>query len=94
MHYWLIPVISVLLLSCTPDGYILTEQIEMVPSKTVSGLDPNTPANPEQIVKSPQGYVLNGPKDRFGGFIGDCSSDENFPYYWECQAESAGDNFH
>ena len=26
----------------------------------------------------------------FGGFEGDCSSDENFPYYWECMSENAG----
>jgi hypothetical protein len=26
----------------------------------------------------------------FGGFIGTCSSDQNFPYYWECMSENSG----
>ena len=55
--------------------------------------DKEIAGNSKKLVKSPNGYVINGPKARFGGFVGDCSSDENFPYYWECQAESAGDNF-
>ena len=41
--------------------------------------------------KSPHGYVVGGNPGRFGGFIGDCTSDENFPHYWECQAENAGE---
>jgi hypothetical protein len=49
--------------------------------------DKEIAGNSTKLVKSPNGYVINGPKARFGGFIGNCSSDENFPYYWECQAE-------
>jgi hypothetical protein len=26
----------------------------------------------------------------FGGFVGSCASEENFPYYWECMSENAG----
>ena len=43
-----------------------------------------------QLVKSPHGYVIDGPKGRFGGFWGDCSSDKNFKHYWMCQDENAG----
>ncbi len=43
-----------------------------------------------QLIKSPHGYVINGPNGRFGGFLGDCSTDENFQYYWMCQEENAG----
>ena len=43
-----------------------------------------------QLIKSPHGYVIDGPRERFGGFLGDCSSDENFQHYWKCQAENAG----
>ena len=43
-----------------------------------------------QLVKSPHGYVIDGPKGRFGGFVGECSSDENFQHYWRCQDENAG----
>ena len=93
MHYWIIPAITVVLFSCSPDTFLLTEQLEMIPSQSVSSLDPNATKNPDLVVKSPKGYVLKGPKDRFGSFVGDCSSDENFPFYWECQAESAGDGY-
>ena len=43
-----------------------------------------------ELVKSPNGYVVKGPKERFGGFVGDCSSNENFQHYWKCAAENAG----
>ena len=43
-----------------------------------------------QLVKSPHGYVIDGPRARFGGFLGDCSSDKNFQHYWRCQDENAG----
>ena len=54
-------------------------------------LNPVTPAVPQ---KSPHGYVVRGDPERFGGFIGNCTSDENFPYYWQCLSENAGNNFH
>ena len=54
-------------------------------------LNPVTEAVPQ---KSPHGYVVGGNPGRFGGFIGDCTSEENFPHYWECQAENAGNGFH
>ena len=45
-----------------------------------------------QPVKSPHGYIID--KDyqpgRFGGFIGDCTDDQNWPYYWQCMSENAG----
>ena len=50
-------------------------------------------SNTNQVVKSPHGYVIGGPKERFGGFVGNCASDENFPYYWQCQSENAGHDF-
>jgi hypothetical protein len=62
--------------------------------------DPQGPSEPlnavTQVVpqRSPRGYVVGGNPERFGGFIGDCASDENFPYYWQCQSENAGNNFH
>mgnify|MGYP001819333594 FL=1 len=42
-----------------------------------------------QLIKSLHGYVINGPSGRFGGFLGDCSSDENFQHYWMCLDENA-----
>jgi hypothetical protein len=57
--------------------------------------DPSNPVTPPAVPqKSPHGYVVGGDPERFGGFIGDCSSDENFAYYWQCQSENAGNDFH
>jgi len=53
-------------------------------------LNPVTPAGPQ---KSVHGYVTGGDPERFGGFIGDCTRDENFPAYWQCQSENAGNDF-
>jgi hypothetical protein len=53
-------------------------------------MDKFTDKSSGQLVKSPHGYVIDGPKGRFGGFLGDCSSDENFQHYWMCQDENAG----
>jgi hypothetical protein len=48
--------------------------------------------DPAKPLKSPHGYIIT--KDYqpggFGGFIGDCSSDKNWPYYWQCMSENAG----
>ena len=57
---------------------------------------PQKPLNPVTRAvppKSPHGYVVRGDPERFGGFIGDCTTDENFPYYWQCQSENAGNDF-
>jgi hypothetical protein len=58
---------------------------------------PQEPLNPVTRVvqqKSRHGYVVAGDPERFGGFIGDCASDENFPHYWQCQSENAGNDLH
>ena len=62
--------------------------------------DPQGPTDPlNQVIpavpqKTPHGYVVGGGPERFGGFIGNCTSDENFPHYWQCLSENAGNNFH
>lgn len=61
--------------------------------------DPGGPAEPVDAVsrtkphKSPHGYVIGGDPARFGGFVGDCTSDENFPNFWQCQSENAGNDY-
>lgn len=94
MRFWPAFILLITLASCTTEP-----SMDRRPSGSMSmekphdlKKDPNRAK--EQIVKSPHGYVISGPKARFGGFIGDCSSDENFPYYWQCQAENEGNDFH
>lgn len=45
-----------------------------------------------QPVKSPHGYIITKDYElgRFGGFIGDCTDDQNWPYFWQCMSENAG----
>ena len=80
-HLKILPVILVLF-SCTGTGEI------QGPGEPI---DPVTPAVAR---KSPHGYVVGGDPARFGGFIGDCTDDENFAYFWKCQSENAGNDFH
>ena len=40
-------------------------------------MDKFTDKSSGQLIKSPHGYVIDGPRKRFGGFLGDCSSLEN-----------------
>lgn len=56
---------------------------------TVKHSDAPAAARP---IKSPHGYIIDKDYDpgRFGGFIGDCTDDKNWPYFWECMSENAG----
>ena len=49
-------------------------------------------SDPAKPVKSPHGYIITKDYElgRFGGFIGDCTDDQNWPYYWECMSENSG----
>ena len=94
MHYWIALIFSITTVACNSNF-----SNNGLPSEKITAEKPNELKNTvsgslNNIAKSPHGYVINGPKARFGGFIGDCASDENFLYYWECQAENGGDNLH
>jgi hypothetical protein len=54
--------------------------------------DTRDPAKP---IKSPQGYIITKDYElgRFGGFIGGCTDDKNWPYYWQCMSENSGNGF-
>ena len=45
--------------------------------------------------KTPQGYIRSDvyQPEKYGGFRGDCASDANWPYYWECMSENSGSDF-
>lgn len=55
----------------------------------------SAPAGSAKPIKSPHGYIITKDYEpsRFGGFIGDCSDDKNWPYYWECMSENSGNGF-
>jgi hypothetical protein len=66
-----------------------TSPITSTESTTNSSDTPRTPDPPK---KSPHGYIISEDyrPDKYGGFIGDCASDENFPFYWDCLSENSG----
>jgi len=49
-------------------------------------------SDPTKPVKSPHGYIITKDYDlgRFGGFVGECTDDQNWPYYWQCMSENSG----
>ena len=86
MKYWLTLMVIISLVACA------SHQAANSPSSNPAAIQNSKKVDKSsgQLVKSPNGYVINGPNGRFGGFVGDCSSDENFQHYWVCQAENAG----
>ena len=90
---WLALILSFTTVACATNPSMDRTPPGSSPPEVSSDSDKKNAGDSEKLVKSPHGYVINGSKSRFGGFIGDCSSDENFKDYWECQAENGGDSF-
>jgi hypothetical protein len=61
------------------------------PPSDVSQTGPNA-SDSTKPAKSPHGYIITKDYEpgRFGGFIGDCSDEQNWPYFWQCVSENAG----
>ena len=59
---------------------------QTTPQNAPETLDPPKP------VKSPHGYIIDKDYDlgRFGGFVGNCTDDQNWPHFWKCKSENAG----
>ncbi|CAB1063762.1 hypothetical protein D1BOALGB6SA_8546 [Olavius sp. associated proteobacterium Delta 1] len=93
MKVWLALILSITIVACATNPSRDRASPGSIPVAKPGVAGNDMTGNSEWIVKSPHGYVINGPKASFGGFVGDCAGDENFLYYWECQAESAGDNY-
>ncbi|MDJ0987804.1 MAG: hypothetical protein QNJ26_19840 [Desulfobacterales bacterium] len=54
--------------------------------------EPEASSTPAKPAKSPHGYVIDRDHDlgRFGGFVGDCTDEQNWPHFWKCQSENSG----
>ena len=92
LKVWLALILSITTVACATNPSMGGTPPASGKPEIYSDSDKKNAGNSEKLVKSPHGYVINGPKPRFGGFIGDCSSDENFKDYWECQAENGGES--
>ena len=86
-------ILSITMIACATNPSLDSTPSASNPPEVSNHSDKKIAGYSEKLVKSPNGYVINGPKAIFCGFIGDCASDENFPLYWECQAENGGDSF-
>jgi hypothetical protein len=92
MKVLVVLIVTIHLLACT--GRLSSDVSQAEPrtvkkAAAVKQLDAPAPARP---VKSPHGYIIDKDYEpgRFGGFVGDCSDDKNWPYYWQCMSENAG----
>lgn len=59
--------------------------------RSESQKDPQA-ATPAKPLKSPHGYIITKDYElgRFGGFVGECTDDQNWPYFWQCMSENSG----
>ena len=83
------------LLACTAS--LLPEDSQTEPNLTQKANDQNKSDAPDiaKPIKSPHGYIITKDYEpgSFGGFVGDCSDDKNWPYYWQCMSENSGNGF-
>jgi hypothetical protein len=91
MKYWLTLIAIISLAACLSHQATDSQRSDPAAMQNSKKMDKLIGPFTRQLVKSPQGYVVKGPNERFGGFVGDCSSDENFQHYWMCAAENAGE---
>ena len=60
-------------------------------NQTAPQAEPNSLDAAKPVI-SPHGYITdkNYELGRFGGFVGDCTDDQNWPYFWQCLSENSG----
>ena len=95
MKYLLVLIAITNLLACAAS--LSPEDSQTKPDLTQKATDQNKSDAPDTAkpIKSPHGYIITKDYEPggFGGFIGDCSSDKNWPYYWQCMSENSGNGF-
>ena len=79
---WISVLIMGLLACAGTDRAEEKDQVTPPPTETNKSRSVSTPAV-DSPPKTPQGYIRSDvyQPEKYGGFIGDCASDENFPYY-------------
>ena len=86
----IIVIINLFACAATPPSGNVLSGPEAV-KKTAPSKEPDKSDAPKPV-KSPHGYIITKDYElgRFGGFIGDCTDDQNWPYFWQCMSENAG----
>jgi len=85
--------VIIFLLACAAKGPSDVPQTGSATADEAAQQQQERPASdPSKPVKSPHGYIITKDYElgRFGGFIGDCTDDQNWPYYWQCMSENSG----
>ncbi len=92
MRALVIIMVIINLFACAVNRPFDVSQTGSDPESTVAQQKASTASDPAKPVKSPHGYIITKDYElgRFGGFIGDCTDDRNWPYYWQCMSENSG----
>ncbi|MGD2097101.1 MAG: hypothetical protein PVG35_05930 [Desulfobacterales bacterium] len=97
MRAQLILTIVTIVLGCA--GSLPSDDARSVASRTHQTA-PQAASNSSDLnkpIESTHGYIIEKDYElgRFGGFIGDCTDEQNWPYFWQCMSENSGNgNFH
>ena len=85
-------VVIINLFACAANRPSDVSQAGPDPENTVAQQKESAASNPAKALKSPHGYIITKDYElgRFGGFIGDCTDDQNWPYFWQCMSENSG----
>lgn len=88
-------IVTINLIACVANLPSDVSQVESDARKTASVENKPGTQDPAKPIKSPHGYIITKDYElgRFGGFIGDCTNDKNWSYYWQCLSENSGNGF-
>jgi len=80
------------LIACVANLPSDVSQTESDTAKKTAAENMTNDSEPTKPLKSPHGYIITKDYElgRFGGFIGDCTDDQNWPYFWQCVSENSG----
>lgn len=87
--------VIIILIACAANRPSDVSQIESDARETAAVEHKPGTRDTAKPIKSPHGYIITKDYElgRFGGFIGDCADDKNWPYYWQCLSENSGNGF-
>jgi hypothetical protein len=94
MKTLMVIVVIINLFACAANRPSDVSQTGPDPENTVAQQKESAASNPAKPLKSPHGYIITQDYElgRFGGFIGDCTDDQNWPYFWQCMSENSGNS--
>ncbi len=88
-------IVTINLMACAANLSPDVAQTEPGSAQKTAAENKSDTADSAKPIKSPHGYIISKDHEpgKFGGFIGDCADDKNWPYYWQCMSENSGNGF-